>query len=353
MSQYPQEHEIIVKPHRWNAAASGKIKKDLWAKYVDTEEYINPDINQRINQRQYGSKYEKANQRNKELSPFKQVKKLAASELKESDLMKAPIIDEGASAVSIWQDSFGGLDKRYKHVKSIKSKNGNIIHHFHDVDSEGNPEKSVFAITHDNTKSGKSISQVEVSHHGEGDEPQLRLAYTEKAHRGKGLNYDLHRYAVKHFGTLESDTTLSPASHKLWEKMSNDPSMKVDIAPIDHGDPYENQDLDEDAFSSHTATWKKPAKKKTEKLAASEALEQDLNKNEDVKQFVRRGILAAGLIGMGSTTGMLGDNPNLPQRRLASDSEQSRVAESIAKDPTMRMRDGTPLAENEDKRSDF
>lgn len=88
------------------------------------------------------------------------------------------------------------------------------------------------------------------------------------------------------------------------------------------------------------------------KLAASEEIITDLSKNEDVKQLARRGILLAGLIGMGSTTGILGYRDSEPHRKIASYSAE-QAKKKFMEDPIMRDREGTPMADIHNKMEDF
>lgn len=139
---------------------------------------------------------------------------------KSEELRKAPSVSEGYGDVSLGRDLEGDLPKRYSYKKTIKTRNGNAVHIFHD-DLE-QPSRTIFTITDNNKKHGKPISQLEVDHEGsEGQGAQSQLAWTHENHRGGGLNSDLHRLATRHFGTLHSDERLSPASHNIWSKMNN------------------------------------------------------------------------------------------------------------------------------------
>jgi hypothetical protein len=170
-----------------------------------------------------------------------------------ADLFKAPIVGEGYADVSIGSDKEGGLDQKYTHHKSIKTRNGNIAHIFHET-SENDPEtvsRTIFATTHNNKSSGKPISQIEVDHYGTyGEGPEVNLAWTHPEHRGKGLSSDLHRLATRHFGRLGSDYRLSPGSQKIWEKLGSS-DIKTKMRPTKGVDPRDP----EPSETRHEAKW--------------------------------------------------------------------------------------------------
>ena len=130
---------------------------------------------------------------------------------------------------------------------------------------------SIYAITDgDHNENVRSALFVEHQDPETGENsPRIAAVKTWEGHEGQGLSKLLHRTAIKEYGSLKSDYRLSPGSQAIWESLEKDPSMKVQMGPVNEV----TKDKEERAIfpqeTQHVATWS-GAQKKSKKLAVSE-----------------------------------------------------------------------------------
>jgi hypothetical protein len=176
-----------------------------------------------------------------------------------SELRKAPMVADAYKDV-IRQHTFDPVehnpedshdDEGVRYVGSTDF-GGHRIHTFHENHMDG--ESFIHHVITDNGEhTGKTLSRVSIEqqipddYEGYGDETHhLTHAATHPDHRGKGMSYALHKYAIKDLRgkTLHSDTRLSPESHAVWKKLRRDPDLKVKLS-------RQLSNID----TAHTAQW--------------------------------------------------------------------------------------------------
>lgn len=168
---------------------------------------------------------------------------LQRNRLNKSKLSKAYIADNFS------MQGKGFVDPASEHIDTL-TQNGHKIHVLNSPD----PRHTHYAITASGNPHDTPIAHSTVSTVDENDDPKepfISHTYVDKPHREKGLATSLKLAIVNHLGSVNSDTRLSPASHRGWEKLTQNPELKVKIS--DQDDPMSSKPR-----TQHSISLKKP-----------------------------------------------------------------------------------------------
>lgn len=194
--------------------------------------------------------------------------KLAASE----EMKKAPFVDDHnvQAANNLGPYVQGG--SKAKVVNKFKVGE-HTVHHWQSEDGDS------FVVHRDYNPKLNPIASVNVGiqvPYPEMDEKYHDNYYVEHSavhpdHSGKGLGRAAYKAAIKHFGTLQSSTAMSPKSNEAWNKLSSHPQIKVKFGKDDD--------------TPHIARYvKNPKKMAASELHKNEAADKETEKIKENKK---------------------------------------------------------------------
>jgi GNAT superfamily N-acetyltransferase len=147
------------------------------------------------------------------------------------DLAKAPYIDEhNTRAASNLGPRITGGAENSKIVNTFKIGKHTVHHWQHDdgdsfvVHDKYNPKLQPIASI--NVDRQISYPEMDEKFH---DNYYVQHAAVHPDWSGKGFGRAAYKAAIKHFGTLQSSTAMSPKSDEAWKKLSSHPQIDVDF----------------------------------------------------------------------------------------------------------------------------
>lgn len=123
----------------------------------------------------------------------------------------------------------------YGHHESSPANGKPVFHHIVEA-GDGNTTSHFLSLSEDpNDRTGLGpMSAMMVDHYktlpSYTGHPEVNLSASN--YTGLGLGSQLYKQALKHHGSLASDSMTTGAANKTWEKLGKDPEVTVNMAPI-------------------------------------------------------------------------------------------------------------------------
>jgi len=154
----------------------------------------------------------------------------------EDVLMKAPIMGEidpddedwhYANSVGHVLNPSGGFSYSNKATEKMKDSlfHHVIERHYQDSQEPGGTRKFFDHIYTTDEEGEDPIANLSIQRTSKGKH-RVNHSIVEPSHRGRGFGSMMYQRALEHHGDLESDESVSPEAHRVWEKMSKKPNVQ-------------------------------------------------------------------------------------------------------------------------------
>jgi len=175
----------------------------------------------------------------KQINKYHPDKPAAPKPVKKGELKKSPTMTNSFEFERDAAPEVQPVGKKDSETHVHSDDLGNGLHH-HVFQSNsfvlGGGKAYRHMISKDADPSKPGVSHLNGFTPGEGSKSKrfaISRVNTPKEHRGNGYSYAAHKQAVKFHGSAKSDTQLTPEAHKVWERMSKDPDMNVQLREDD------------------------------------------------------------------------------------------------------------------------
>jgi hypothetical protein len=172
---------------------------------------------------------------------------LGKDELKKAP---APYLSEAYEEGDFPEFSMRSVNPQYhEKIREYKLPNG-LVHEVHHKIDPAADNDYIHVLKH--PKFRKPLAYMSVDKVGDdpdanyqGGSRKVGMSMVNPKLKGKGLGKQLYMAALKHHGSLSSDTLVSPHAHKMWQSLGDTGSARVDLA--EYSPDYE--------YDPHNADW--------------------------------------------------------------------------------------------------